>query len=83
MKRNDSDPKTEPQPHQANPPAAECPAERHGTGSSEEPNTRMAKKSDPRKKPRKVASKKTDFVPKGYEKLLGELNERTRKPWVR
>ena len=43
----------------------------------------MAKKSDPRKKPRKVASKKTDFVPKGYEKVLGELNERTRKPWVR
>ena len=65
LKRNGSDPKTEPRPHQANPPAAECPAERHGTGSSEEPNTRMAKKSDPRKKPRKVASKKTDFVPKG------------------
>jgi hypothetical protein len=43
----------------------------------------MAKKSDPRKKPRKVASKKTDFVLSGFEKFLGELNERTWKPWVR
>jgi hypothetical protein len=43
----------------------------------------MAKKSDPRKKPRKVASKKTVFVPKGFEKFLGELNERIRKPWIR
>ena len=43
----------------------------------------MAKKSDPRKKPRKVASKKTDFVPKGFEKFLGELNERIPKQWIR
>ena len=36
----------------------------------------MARKSDPSKKPGKVASKETALVPKGYEKFLGELKER-------
>ena len=38
----------------------------------------MARKSDPEKKLSKAASKETAFVPKGYEKFLGELKERIR-----
>ena len=43
----------------------------------------MAKKSDPKKKPGKVAPKEPDLVPKGYEKFLGELKERIRTAQLR
>ena len=38
---------------------------RHSTWDSEAPNQRMVKKSNRRKKSGKMASNKSDFVPKG------------------
>ena len=38
----------------------------------------MARKRDPKKTPGKAESKETGLVPRGYEKFLGELKERTR-----
>ena len=43
----------------------------------------MARKSDPKKKLSKAASKETALVPKGYEKFLGELKERIRTAQLR
>src|SRR3954451_522814 len=44
---------------------------------------RMAKKSDPKKRPGKVVPKETNLVPMGYEKFLGELKERIRTAQLR
>ena len=54
-----------------------------GSSGAIKEDPRMARKSNPKKKLSKAASKETALVPKGYEEFLGKLKERIRTAQLR